>query len=57
MSLNKPNRINKRKPKKKLVWCDCDKNHISPGGAKCDVCGQKMGRSRNKKEPLYEDEK
>jgi hypothetical protein len=53
--MEKQNRINKRKPKKKLVWCNCDRNKINPGGKKCELCGKKIGRSRNKREPYIED--
>ena len=56
MKISKHNRINKRKPKKGLVYCGCDKNCINPGGKKCELCGRKLGNPRNKKEPLIEDE-
>ena len=55
MSLSKNNRINKRKPKKTMVYCKCDLDSVTPGGAKCTTCGRKLGRPRNKKEPLIEE--
>lgn len=54
--MEKPNRINKRKPKKVMFYCRCDLDSITPGGAKCTTCGRRSGKSRNKKEPFAGDE-
>jgi hypothetical protein len=54
--MEKPNRINKRKPKKVVVYCRCDLDSITPGGGKCTTCGRRSGKSRNKKEPLIEED-
>lgn len=54
--MEKPNRINKRKPKKTMVYCRCDLDAVNPGGAKCTTCGRRLGRPRNKKEPLIEED-
>ncbi len=54
--MENPNRINKRKPKKTMVYCRCDLDAVNPGGAKCTTCGRRLGRPRNKKEPLIEED-
>ena len=54
--MEKFNRINKRKPKKTMVYCRCDLDSVNPGGDKCIKCGRRLGRLSNKNEPLIEPE-
>lgn len=47
--LAKRNRIEKKKHKAGLYWCRCDRELISDT-TKCELCGRRNGRRRNKKD-------